>query len=142
VGIDHRGQDVAAAVAEATQGRGADVILDVLGAGALDANLRSLATGGRLVVIGLQQGRRGELDLGRLMAKRASIHGTTLRARPMAEKAAIVAQVAEQAWPSVGTSRDARIRPLVDFEVPLAQAGRAHELLAAGEVFGKVVLVP
>ncbi|HEX6886506.1 MAG TPA: NAD(P)H-quinone oxidoreductase [Candidatus Nanopelagicales bacterium] len=142
VGIDHRSQDVAAAVAEATEGRGADVILDVLGAGALDANLRSLALGGRLVVIGLQQGRRGELDLGLLMARRASIHGTTLRARPLAEKAAIVAEVAEQVWPLVGTSGDARIRPLVDAQLPLAQAGRAHELLAAGAVFGKVVLVP
>jgi putative PIG3 family NAD(P)H quinone oxidoreductase len=139
IGIDHRSDDVVAVVKDATGGRGADLILDVLGAGALAANLRALAIGGRIVVIGLQQGRKGELDLGLLLAKRASIHGTTLRARPLAEKAAIVAQVTEHVWPALGAGT---LHPVVDTVLPLAQAGRAHQLLESGAVFGKVVLVP
>ena len=141
VGIDHRTEDLAARLADATSGHGADVILDVLGAGGLTANLRTLATGGRLVVIGLQQGRRAELDLGVLMAKRASIHGTTLRSRPPSEKAAIVADVAAQAWPLLGPE-DIGMRPVVHARIPLAQAADAHALLESGEVFGKVLLVP
>ena len=140
VGIDHRVDDLVGAVTAATSGRGADLILDVLGAGALAANLRALATGGRLVIIGLQQGRRAEIDLGLLLARRASIHGTTLRSRPVSEKAAIVAGVNEHAWPLVGPA--SAIRPIVHARLPLADAGRAHEMLAAGEVFGKLLLVP
>src|SRR5690606_37816582 len=82
VAIDHRTQYVADAVRDATEGQGVDVVLDVLGGRGLAANVRSLAVGGRLVVIGLQQGRRGELDLGALLQRRASVHGTTLRSRP------------------------------------------------------------
>ncbi|GAA4288556.1 NAD(P)H-quinone oxidoreductase [Georgenia daeguensis] len=139
VAIDHRAQDVVAAVEEATDGRGVDVILDVLGAGGLDQNVRSLATGGRLVVIGTQKGRKGEIDLGRLMTKRASVHATTLRARPLAEKAAIVADVRGRAWPLLD---DGRLRPVVAERLPLAEAARAHELLDSGAVFGKVLLLP
>ena len=139
VAIDHRTQDVVAAVEEATEGRGVDVILDVLGAGGLDQNVRSLATGGRLVVIGTQKGRKGEIDLGRLLTKRASVHATTLRARPLEEKAAIVADVRERAWPLLD---DGRLRPVVAERLPLAEAARAHELLDSGAVFGKVLLVP
>jgi putative PIG3 family NAD(P)H quinone oxidoreductase len=139
VAVDHRTEDVTAAVREATHGRGVDVVLDVLGAGALAANVEMLATGGRLVVIGTQQGRRGELDLGALMTRRASIHATTLRARPVAEKAAVVAEVREHVWPMV---EDGRVRPLVQERVPLAEAERAHALLSDGAVFGKVLLVP
>ncbi len=148
IGIDHRTGDVSARLAEATSGHGADVILDVLGAGALADNVRALATGGRLVVIGMQQGRRAELDLGLLLVKRASVHGTTLRARPPAEKASIIAEVAAHAWPLLGpTDEDpaitgTRLRPVVHARLPLAEAGRAHDLLEAGEVFGKLVLVP
>jgi len=139
--LDHRADDVAAHLAEATSGHGADVILDVLGAGGLTANVRALATGGRLVVIGLQQGRRAEIDLGMLMGKRASVHGTTLRSRPPAEKAAIVADVAAHAWPLLGPA-DTRLRPVIHARMPLAEAGRAHSQLDSGEVFGKLLLVP
>jgi putative PIG3 family NAD(P)H quinone oxidoreductase len=139
LGIDHRSEDVVAAVRRGTDGRGADVVLDVLGAGALSANLTLLATGGRLVIIGLQQGRRTEIDLGLLLAKRASVHGTTLRSRPKGEKAAIVAAVAEHAWPML---HDGRLRPVVHDRLAMRDAGRAHELLAAGEVFGKLLLLP
>lgn len=141
IGIDHRTEDTGARMADATSGHGADVILDVLGAGGLAANVRTLATGGRLVVIGLQQGRRAELDLGALMVKRASVHGTTLRSRPPAEKAAIVADVTAHAWPLLGPN-DIRLRPVIHARVPLAQAADAHALLESGEVFGKVLLVP
>ncbi|WP_418607591.1 zinc-binding dehydrogenase [Georgenia sp. SUBG003] len=139
VAIDHRTEDVVTAVEEATDGRGVDVVLDVLGAGGLDQNVRSLATGGRLVVIGTQRGRRGEIDLGRMMTKRASLHATTLRARPLDEKAAIVADVREHVWPMLD---DGRLRPVVAERLPLAEAARAHELLDSGSVFGKVLLVP
>jgi NADPH:quinone reductase-like Zn-dependent oxidoreductase len=139
IGIDHRSEDVLARLSKETGGRGVDVILDVLGAGSLATNLRSLATGGRLVVIGLQQGRRAEVDLGLLLSRRASIHGTTLRSRPPAEKAAIVAGVAGDVGPMVS---DGRIRPVIHARLPLAEAATAHRMLESGEVFGKVLLVP
>lgn len=137
--VDHRAQDFVEVVREATGGRGADVVLDVVGAAYLARNVEALATGGRLEVIGLQKGRRAELDLGALMARRASVHAATLRARPRAEKVAIVAAVGEHVWPMVAAGT---VRPVVHERVPLAQARRAHELLEAGAVFGKVLLVP
>ncbi|HEY0217976.1 MAG TPA: NAD(P)H-quinone oxidoreductase [Cellulomonas sp.] len=137
--IDHRSQDVVAAVREATDGHGADVVLDVLGAGALATHLAALATGGRLVVIGSQQGTRAELDLGLLMARRASVAATTLRARPLAEKEQVVADVRTHVWPMLA---DGRLRPVVHARLPLAEAADAHRLLDSGTVFGKVLLVP
>lgn len=139
VAIDHRTEDFVAAAREATRGRGVDVILDVVGAAYLERNLAALAPDGRLVVIGLQRGRRTELDLGVLLSRRASIHGTTLRARPAAQKAAIVADVREHVWPLVAAGV---VRPVVHARLPLAEAPRAHELLESGAVFGKVLLVP
>ena len=136
--VDHRVQDVTEAVRAATGGHGADVVLDVLGAGGLAANLAALATGGRLVVIGTQRGARGEIDLGLLMARRGSVIGTTLRPRPLAEKEQIVADVLEHAWPML---TDGRLRPVVHARLPLGRAGDAHRLLDSGEVFGKVLLV-
>lgn len=137
--VDHRAQDVVTAVREATDGRGVDVVLDVLGGGALRSNVELLAPGGRLVVIGLQQGRRGELDLAALMARRGTVLATTLRDRPAAQKAAIMATVRRDVWPLVLAGQ---VRPMVHARVPLAQAADAHEALEAGEVFGKVLLVP
>ncbi|WP_225755554.1 NAD(P)H-quinone oxidoreductase [Actinotalea sp. Marseille-Q4924] len=137
--VDHHTEDFVDAARRATRGRGVDVVLDVVGAAYLGRNLDVLATGGRLAVIGLQQGRRAELDLGLLLAKRARVLGTTLRSRPADEKAAVVAGVARGLWPLVATGA---VRPVVAERVPLSEAGRAHELLRAGTVFGKVVLVP
>lgn len=137
--VNHREEDFVARVRGATRGRGVDVVLDVVGGAYLGRNVEALATGGRLAIIGLQQGRRGELDLGALLAKRATVLGTTLRSRSPAEKAAIVAQVRQHVWPMVA---DGRVRPVVHDRLPLAQAARAHELMAAGEVFGKLLLVP
>ncbi|WP_460701742.1 NAD(P)H-quinone oxidoreductase [Myceligenerans halotolerans] len=137
--IDYRTQDFVELVREASGGAGADVVLDVVGAAYLTDNVRALAPGGRLVVIGLQRGRRGELDLAALMAKRATVTGTTLRSRPAEEKAAVVAAVREHVWPMVD---DGRVRPVVHARLPLAEAQDAHDLLESGEVFGKVLLVP
>jgi putative PIG3 family NAD(P)H quinone oxidoreductase len=139
VAIDHRSEDFVARVLEETDGRGADVVLDVMGADYLARNLSAVAVGGRIVVIGLQSGGRGELDLGSLLAKRASIIGTTLRSRPTAEKAAIVADVIRHVWPLLEAGT---IRPVVHARVPLADAERAHEMLRTGEAFGKVLLIP
>lgn len=137
--IDHRSQDLVRTVLDATGDRGVELVLDVLGAGALAANLAVLATGGRLVVIGMQQGHRAELDLGLLLARRASIIGTTLRSRPAAEKAALVEAVRAAAWPMLD---DGRLRPLVHARFPFHRAAQAHELLESGQVFGKVLLIP
>lgn len=137
--IDHRAEDFVARVHEITDGRGVDVVLDVIGAAYLERNVEALATGGRLVVIGLQKGRRGEIDLRALLTKRATVTGATLRARPLAEKSQIVAEVREHVWPLVA---DGRVRPVVHQELRLADAARAHELLDTGGAFGKVLLVP
>lgn len=135
--INYREQDFVEELDAATGGRGADVILDVVGAKYLARNIESLATGGRLVVIGLQGGAKAELDLGALMGKRASVAGTTLRARPIAEKAAIMNAVRENVWPLVATGA---VRPFVDRIFPLAQVARAHSYFDAGEHMGKILL--
>lgn len=136
--VDHRGGDVVEQVRAATDGRGADVILDVLGAGGLADNLAMLADDGRLVVIGMQRGRRGELDLGALMAKRASVLGTMLRNRPLDQKVAIMDGVRRHVWPLVASGA---VRPVVHARLPFERAADAHRLLETGEAFGKVVLV-
>ncbi|MCG2800192.1 MAG: NAD(P)H-quinone oxidoreductase [Cellulomonas sp.] len=137
--LDHRDDDLVAQVRAATGGHGVDVLLDVLGAGGLADNLAMLADDGRLVVLGLQQGSRGTLDLGLLLARRASVLATALRSRPAHQKAAIMADVRERLWPMVA---DGRVRPVVHARLPLEQAGAAHTLLDSGEVFGTLVLVP
>ena len=139
VAIDHHAGDVVEAVLAATGGHGVDLVLDVLGAGALADNLAMLATGGRLVVIGLQRGARAEIDLGLLLARRLTVAATTLRSRPAAEKAAIVAAVRANVWPMLD---DGRVRPVVHARLPLDRAGDAHRMLESGAVFGKILLVP
>jgi putative PIG3 family NAD(P)H quinone oxidoreductase len=114
-----------------------DVILDIMGAKYLERNVQSLATGGRLMVIGLQGGTRAGLDLGTLLRKRAAVHATTLRARPPEEKAEIVASVREHVWPLVESGT---IRPVVDRRIPLADAAEAHRVLEDGAHVGKILL--
>jgi NADPH2:quinone reductase len=137
--VDHRDGDVVEQVRAATAGRGVDVVLDVLGAGGLADNLAMLADDGRLVVIGMQRGRRGELDLGVLLAKRASVLGTMLRSRPLEQKVAIMDGVRRHVWPLVASGE---VRPVVHARLPFERAADAHRLLETGEAFGKVVLVP
>ena len=135
--VDYSKADFVERVKEATDGRGADVVLDNMGAAYLARNLEVLAPGGRLVVIGLQGGAKAELDLGRLMARRASVTGTTLRARPVAEKAAICAAVTAQAWPLVEAGA---IVPVVDRVLPMRDAAEAHRVVEASDHVGKVLL--
>ena len=116
---------------------GADVILDNIGAKYLSSNVDVLATEGRLVVIGLKGGRKGELDLGTLMRKRGAVISTLLRPRPVEAKAAIVASVEENVWPLVA---DGTVRPIVHATVPLDEVRRAHEIVEASSHIGKVVL--
>ncbi|MDP9882679.1 NADPH2:quinone reductase [Sinomonas atrocyanea] len=137
VAINYREQDFVEAVREASGGRGADVILDVVGAKYLERNVEALAPYGRLVVIGLQGGAKAELNLGTLLSKRAAVIATALRPRPVAEKGAIMAAVKDHVWPLV---TDGRIKPLVDKAFPLAQVSAAHEYFDSGEHVGKILL--
>jgi len=137
--IDYSTTDFVAAARDVTGGRGADVVLDIIGAKYLERNIAVLAPNGRLAVIGLQGGRKAELDLGALMAKRGSLSATTLRARPVAEKSKIVRGVRDQVWPLVDAGA---IRPVIDTTMPMAEAMAAHRRMEAGDHLGKILLVP
>ncbi|WP_055621106.1 NAD(P)H-quinone oxidoreductase [Streptomyces sp. JHA19] len=136
--INYREQDFVEEIREATGGAGADVILDIMGAKYLDRNVRALAANGRLAIIGLQGGVKGELNLGALLAKRAAISATSLRSRPLEEKAAIVAAVREHVWPLV---KAGHVRPVVDREIPMNDAAEAHRVVEESGHVGKVLLV-
>jgi putative PIG3 family NAD(P)H quinone oxidoreductase len=135
--VNYREQDFVEEVRRSTDGRGADVILDNMGAAYLDRNLDALATEGRLVVIGMQGGVKGELDLGKLMRKRGAVVATSLRARPTEEKAAICAAVVEHVWPLVA---DGTVRPIVHDTLPLDRVADAHRLMEDSSHTGKIVL--
>jgi NADPH:quinone reductase-like Zn-dependent oxidoreductase len=136
--INYREQDFVAEIEQATGGAGADVILDNMGAKYLDRNVRALAVSGRLAIIGMQGGVKGELNIGTLLSKRAAISATSLRARPLSEKAAIVAAVREHVWPLLAGGH---VRPVVDREVPMAEAAEGHRVVEASGHVGKVLLV-
>ena len=135
--VNYREEDFVERLEEATDGHGVDVILDIIGAKYLPRNVSALATGGRLVIIGMQGGTRGELDIAALLAKRGSVTATFLRARRAAEKAAIVASVREHVWPLVEAGR---VRPVVHSRHPLADAAAAHRELESSSHVGKVLL--
>ncbi len=137
VTIDYSTEDFVAAVRKVTDNRGADVILDIMGAPYLARNIDALALNGRISIISLQGGSKAELNLGALMAKRGSISSTTLRARPPQEKADIVRGVREQIWPLVESGA---VRPVIDRRLPMAQAAQAHSVVEKNEHTGKVLL--
>jgi putative PIG3 family NAD(P)H quinone oxidoreductase len=137
VAVNYRSGDFVAAVKEMTGGRGVDVVLDSIGASYFDRNLRSLCTGGRLVMIGLMGGAKGELGLGPLLARRLHVIGSTLRARSAAEKAEIVTDFRARFGDALAQGR---IKPVIDRVLPLAEAPEAHRVMKASEHFGKVVL--
>jgi putative PIG3 family NAD(P)H quinone oxidoreductase len=137
VAINYRQQDFVAEVKRVTEGRGADVVLDIIGADYLARNINVLTTDGRLVIIGLQSAGTAEIDLGTLLSKRASILTTTLRSRPLDQKAEIVAAVRRSVWPMIA---DARVVPVVDRVLPLDEVADAHRLLAESTHIGKVLL--
>lgn len=135
--IDYHNDDFVQVVREAG---GADVILDIMGAAYLDRNVEALAADGRLVIIGMQGGAKGDLNIGKLLGKRGSVIATALRARPVsgrAGKSEIVSRVVGELWPMVA---DGLVRPVVGAEYPIDQAQAAHELLESGDVAGKVLL--
>jgi putative PIG3 family NAD(P)H quinone oxidoreductase len=139
--VNYRDEDFVQVVRDATDGHGADVVLDIMGAAYLARNVDVLATGGRLVGIGMQGGTKAELDLGVLMRKRASVAATTLRSRPPTGpggKAEIVAAVRHDVWPDVERGV---VRPVVDRRLPMSRAADAHALVEASDHIGKVLLV-
>ncbi len=136
--INYRDEDFVARLADETGG--ADVILDIMGAAYLDRNIDALATDGQLVIIGMQGGIKAELNIGKLLAKRARVIGTTLRGRPVSgpnSKTEIVQAVTASVWPMIA---DGRVRPIIGARLPIQQAGDAHRRLVASEVTGKIVL--
>ncbi|MCD4532916.1 NAD(P)H-quinone oxidoreductase [Nocardioides sp. cx-169] len=137
VTINYREQDFVEVVKSATDGAGVDVILDNMGAKYLGRNVTALATEGRLVIIGMQGGSKGELDINALLRKRGAVIATSLRARPVGEKAAICAALVEHVWPLVA---EGLVRPVVHGTMPLEEAAAAHALMESGEHTGKIVL--
>jgi putative PIG3 family NAD(P)H quinone oxidoreductase len=135
--VNYREQDFVAELKRFTDGRGADVVLDNMGAKYLGRNVSALATQGRLVIIGMQGGTKGELDINALLRKRGAVIATALRSRPVPEKAAICAAVVEHVWPLVA---DGRVKPVVHARYPLAEAARAHREVEESASVGKVLL--
>ena len=136
--INYRDEDFVARLREDTDG--ADVIFDIMGAAYLDRNLDALATDGQLVIIGMQGGVKGELNIGKLLARRARVIGTTLRGRPVSgpnSKCEIVQAVTASVWPMIA---DGRVGPIIGARMPIQQAGDAHQQLVSGKVTGKIVL--
>ncbi|MDQ0635425.1 putative PIG3 family NAD(P)H quinone oxidoreductase [Arthrobacter pascens] len=138
IAIDYTEEDFPESLRRQNGGKGADVILDVVGAKYLQQNVDALADYGRLIVIGLQGGSKGELDLGQLLKKRAALVATALRPRPVAEKGAILDAVRQAVWPLISSGQ---IRPLVAKTFPLDQVQAAHQYFDSGEHVGKILLV-
>ncbi|MBT2268489.1 NAD(P)H-quinone oxidoreductase [Rhodococcus erythropolis] len=138
--INYRDSDFVASLAEATDNHGADVVLDNMGASYLGRNVDALAMDGHVVIIGMQGGRKGEVDIAKLMGKRGNITSTGLRGRPLTGpggKADIVADVRAKLWPLIA---DGSVQPIVSTELPIAEAPLAHQLLDSPETVGKVIL--
>jgi NADPH2:quinone reductase len=135
--VNYNTTDFVAAVKDATAGRGVDVILDIIGGSYAPRNLECLARDGRLVQIGLQGGANAEISLQKVMLKRLTITGSTLRARTPDEKGRIAAALEREVWPLVANRR---VRPIIHATLPLGDAAEAHRLLERGDVIGKIVL--
>lgn len=133
--INYRNEDFAAILREELGG--VDVILDIIGGPYLADNIRILKPGGRLVFIAFSGGRRGELDIARVMMNRLTITGSTLRSRPIAEKARLVAAVRERVWPLLVSGA---YQPVIDSTFPLEQAAEAHRYMEASRHMGKIIL--
>jgi putative PIG3 family NAD(P)H quinone oxidoreductase len=135
--IDREQDDFAAIIAQVTDRRGVDIILDPVGASYLNQNVNSLATGGRLVLIGLLGGTQADLALGRVLMKRLRIIGSVLRSRSLEEKVHITDVIRERVWPlfEAGT-----LRPVIDCTFPIEEVNDAHDLLQSNATIGKVVL--
>lgn len=137
VGVNYREEDFAKVVLEATGGRGVDVVIDVIGADYWAANLKALALKGRMTMVGLMSGARVDANLGLLLGKRLQVRGTTLRARPLEEKAAATQLFAKSVIPHI---QSGGINPVIDRTFPLAEAAAALAYMATNANFGKIVL--
>jgi len=136
--INYKAEDFVAATQAATQGRGADVILDMVGGEYLPRNIAAAALEGRIAIIAHLGGSRAELDIRAIMIKRLTLSGSTLRAQPVANKGRIAAALRSQVWPLFASKR---LRPLIHARFPLAEAARAHALMESGEHVGKIILL-
>jgi len=136
--INYRAEDFVAATQAATQGRGVDVILDMVGGDYLPRNIAAAAVEGRIAIIAHLGGARAEVDIRSIMVKRLTLSGSTLRAQPVANKGRIAAALRSQVWPLFASRR---LRPLIHARFPLAEAARAHALMESGEHVGKIILV-
>jgi putative PIG3 family NAD(P)H quinone oxidoreductase len=136
--ISYVDEDFVAVIEAETGGRGVDVVLDNMGAAYLGRNVAALAPDGRIAMIGLQGGRDAEINLGAMMRKRAALFTTSLRDRPPAAKARIVAGVLDDLWPHLAAGR---IRPVIDRSFPLAEAAAAHRYMESGSHVGKILLI-
>ena len=137
VAINYREESFAEVVQERTNGGGVDVILDVIGRDYWESNLRSLATAGRLVLVGLMGGAVAETNLGRLMTKRLRVYGTVMRARPLIDRAAITRDYREHLEPAIVADK---MRPVIDSVFPLREAAAAHQYMGENRNFGKILL--
>ena len=137
IGINYREENFTDAIKRATDDHGADVILDIIGAAYLAGNVDALAIDGRMVTIGLQKGRKAELDMGTVMTRRLTLAGTTLRARPAEQKAKIVTAVRQHVWPLVESGK---ITPVIHRELPISEAAEAHRIMEASTHTGKILL--
>ena len=136
--IDYRTEDFAERVLSLTAGRGADIVLDIMGAPYLEPNLRCLADLGRLVLVSVQGGAIADrLDMRRIMTGRLSITGTTMRPRSAAFKGAIAEALLQNVWPLLESGA---VRPLIHAVLPFEQAAEAHRLMESGSHAGKIVL--
>lgn len=137
IAINHRSEDFVAVVKAATGRRGVDVILDMVGGDYIQRNISALAPDGRLVQIAFLKGSKAELDLMPVMLKRLTVTGSTLRARPVAEKASIAAALKAKVWPLLEAGR---LKPVIHTTLPLAQAAEAHRLMESNRHIGKIIL--
>ena len=135
--INYKTEDFVEVVKAATNGRGVDVILDMVGGDYVPREIAALADDGRLVFIALLGGAKATVPLGQILMRRLTLTGSTLRARPVAFKAAIAAQLREQVWPLLAAGT---IKPVIFQTFPLAEAAKAHALMESSSHVGKIVL--
>jgi putative PIG3 family NAD(P)H quinone oxidoreductase len=137
IAIDYKSQDFVEVVRDATDGVGADVVLDIVGGDYIARDIEALAVGGRIMSIADRSGGMASIDVGLLMRKRARLWGTTLRARPLAERVAIIAAVREHVWPLLEAGR---VHPVIDSVFPLEDATQAHLRMESSAHLGKILL--
>lgn len=139
MGINYREKDFVEEVKKATDGRGVDVILDMVAGDYLERDIKCLADDGRIVIIALLGGPKGQVDASHIMRRRLTITGSTLRPRPIAFKAAIARKLREHVWPLLEAGK---IKPIIHATFPLEEAAKAHAMMEAGDNIGKIILIP